>query len=65
MRRRVKGKGSLGMFPTRGPWMRGRPRILLDRRPAWADDWIACNWTQKSRVGDGSSPVALERLSGN
>ncbi len=38
---RVKGNGWRGMFPREGPWMQAVREILLARRPAWADNWIA------------------------
>jgi hypothetical protein len=38
---RVKGNGWRGMFPREGPWMEAVREILLARRPAWADAWIA------------------------
>jgi hypothetical protein len=30
-----------GMFPNRGPWMAAVCRILSDRRPDWATEWVA------------------------
>ena len=33
--------GGRGMFPDRGSWMDAVFQILVDRRPSWADDWIA------------------------
>ena len=39
--KRVNNTGRFGMFPTQGAWTDAARQILLDRRPASAQDWIA------------------------
>jgi hypothetical protein len=39
--KRVNNNGRFGMFPRPGNWPDAVRQILIDRRPAWAQDWIA------------------------
>jgi hypothetical protein len=41
--------GRLGMFPHEGPWLEAVKKILIDRRPGWADDWVILQLESTSR----------------
>jgi hypothetical protein len=55
--KQVNGMGRFGMFPHEGAWTEAVRRILLDRRPLWAADWIAMRLDEEPRW-PWSSPVS-------